>query len=168
MMRIKPQSMILSMVTSRWLAIILSAVTFAFAIPSNAGGQVLIRPKIQKDPFIIKMPNLAIVDLVEGDTPSSVFVQVGNLGSANAGVFYVRLSLKKKGSTTKTYVEKRVAGLNAKTDVPLNIEIGQPIAGLEIGIFIDARQQIAESDEANCGKLYPDGGVSGSEPCKGF
>ena len=164
----KSRSIIFRMASSWRVAIVLLAIPFALAIPADVDGQVLTKPKIQKDVFILKIPNLAILDLAPGDTPNSVYVQVGNVGSANAGFFYVRLSLKKKGSTTKTYVEKRVTGLNAKTDIPLNIDIGQPVAGLEIGIFVDARKHITESEELNCGKLYPDGGASGAEPCKDF
>ena len=167
MRRKKLRSTVLRMASWRF-ALILCAAPFALAIPSAASGQVLIKPKVHKEAFIIKVPNLTVMDLAEGDTPSSIYVQVGNVGSGNAGAFYVRLSLKKKGTTTKTYVEKRVAGLNAKTDLPLYVDVGQPIAGLEIGVFIDSRKQITELEETNCGKLYPDGGVSALMPCKDF
>ena len=138
-------------------------------VQSNVNGQaVLNKPKIQKNIFILKIPNLAILDLGPGNTPNSVYLQVGNVGTGDTGIFYVRLSLKRKGSTSKTYVEKRVAGLNANTDIPLYIDIGQPIDALEIGVFVDSRKQITESEELNCGKLYPGGGMSGLQPCKDF
>jgi hypothetical protein len=131
-------------------------------------GPVLTKPKVYKNPVVIPMANLGITDLFEGNTPTSVYIQIGNVGSANAGPFFVKLSLKKKGSTTKTYVEKLVGGVKAKTDLPLFIEVGQPIAGLEIGVFIDSRNQIREPDETNCGKMFPDGGMGGYMPCKDF
>jgi hypothetical protein len=138
------------------------------ALVTSGDAQVLIKPKVYKNPAIIPMPNLAITDLSEGNTPTSVMVQIGNTGSANAGPFYVKIFLRRPGSTTKTYVEKLVGGLKAKTDLPFYIGLGKPIAGLEIGIFIDSRNQIKEPDETNCGKMYPDGGVSGYMPCKDF
>jgi hypothetical protein len=70
-------------------------------------------------------------------------------------------------STTKTYVEKFVGGLKAKTDLPLFIEVGQPIAGLEIGFFIDSRNQIKEQMKRTAEK-FPDGGTGGYMPCKDF
>ena len=150
------------------LSFLFAVFVLTLAFQTEARSQVLIKPKIQKKTYIIPMPNLIIADLFEGNTPTSVYVQVGNVGSADAGPFYVRLSLQQKGSTAKTYVEKRVSGLKAKVDVPLYIEIGKPIAGLEIGVFVDARNQVKEPDEKNCGKLFPGGGVSGVEPCENF
>jgi hypothetical protein len=148
---------------------VLLAIPFVSATASSVNGQaVLNKPTIQKsNPIVLKIPNLAILDLA-GMNLNSVYVQVGNVGTGKAGVFYVRLSLKKKGSTTKTYIEKRVAGLDADADIPLYIDIGQPVADLEIGVFVDARKQIAESEELNCGKLFPGGGVVGLQPCKDF
>lgn len=136
----------------------------------NVNGQILPKPSppVNKNPKVIKLPNLGIMDLFDGDTPDSVYVMVGNVGQANAGGFVVRLSIQKKGERAKKYVEKYVTGLKAKTDLPLNINIGQPLAGLEIGVFIDAKKQVVESDEKNCGKLFPDGGVAGSLPCEDF
>jgi hypothetical protein len=131
-------------------------------------GQIYKNPPVNKNPKVIKLPNLGIMDLFDGDTPDSVYVMVGNVGQVNAGGFVVRLSIRKKGERAKTYVEKQVSGLKAKTDLPLFINIGQPLAGLEIGVFIDARKQVVESDEKNCGKLFPDGGVAGYLACEGF
>ena len=135
---------------------------------SETPGQVLGKPRIYKNPVVIPMPDLGIMDLLEGDTPTSVYVQIQNIGSANSGPFYVKISLKRPGSTTKTYVEKLVGGLKAKSDLPLYVEVGQPIAGLEIGFFIDSRNQIKEPNETNCGKILPDGGAGGYFTCKGF
>ena len=131
-------------------------------------GQIYEKPTVKKHPKVIKLPDLGIMDLFEGDTPTSVYVMVGNVSDVNAGWFVVRLSIQKKGERTKTYVEKRVSGLKAKTDLPLNINIGQPLKDLEIGVFIDAKKQVVESDEKNCGKLFPDGGIAGYLPCDGF
>ena len=136
--------------------------------PGTTQAQVLLKPKIYKKPLVISMPDLGITDLFEGNTPTSVYIQIGNASAVNAGPFFVKISLKKPGSTTKTYVEKFVGGLKAKTDLPLFIEVGQPIAGLEIGFFIDSRNQIKEPDETNCGKIFPDGGTGGYMPCKDF
>jgi len=138
------------------------------ALATTCEAQVLIKPKVYKNPAIIPMPNLGITDLLEGNTPTSVYVQIGNSGSGHAGPFYVKISLKRPGSTTKTYVEKLVGGVKAKTDLPIYIEVGKPVAGLEIGFFIDSRNQIKEPDETNCGKLFPDGGAGGYMPCKDF
>ncbi len=148
--------------------IVTAFMAILITFPTTGEAQVLVKPKIYKNPVVIPMPNLGITDLFEGDTLTSVYVQIGNSGTANAGPFYVKLSLKKKGSTTKTYVEKFVGGLKAKTDLPLYIEIGQRFAVLEIGIFIDSRNQIKEMDETNCGKMFPDGGMGGYMPCKDF
>ena len=147
---------------------VFALIVVATVSAATVRAQVLGKPRVYKNQIIIPMPNLAIMDLFEGNTPTSVYVQIGNTGSANAGIFWVKLSLKKKGSTDKTYVEKRVERLDAKLDLPLYIDVGQPIADLEIGVFIDSRNQVKESNENNCGKLYPGGAVSGVEPCKGF
>ena len=135
---------------------------------SEISGQVLGKPRIYKNPVVIPMADLGIMDLLEGNTPTSVYVQIQNIGTANAGPFFVKISLKKPGSTTKTYVEKLVGGLKAKTDLPLYIEVGKPVAGLEIGFFIDSRNQIKEPNETNCGKIFPDGGAGGYFACKDF
>lgn len=142
------------------------AVLSTFAATGEA--QVLIKPRISKNPAVIPMPDLGIMDLFEGNTLTSVYVQIQNVGSANAGPFFVKISLKKPGTATKTYVEKYVGGLKAKTDLPLYIEVGQPIAGLEIGFFIDSRNQVKEPNETNCGKIFPDGGAGGYFTCKDF
>ncbi len=148
--------------------IVTAFVAILSTFPATGEAQVLVKPKIYKNPVVIQMPDLGITDLFEGNTPTSVFVQIGNSGSGNAGPFYVKISLWRKGSSKKTYVEKFVGGLKAKTDLPLFIEVGQPIAGLEIGFFIDSRNQIKELDETNCGKIFPDGGMGGYMPCKDF
>jgi hypothetical protein len=157
----KQSRLLLPVVAAAFMAIVST-------FPITGEAQVLIKPKVYKSPTIIPMPNLGIMDLFEGNTLTSVYVQVGNTGTGNAGPFYVKISLKKPGSATKKYVEKLVGGVKAKTDLPLYIEVGQPIAGLEIGFFIDSRNQVKEPDETNCGKMYPDGGVSGYMPCKDF
>ena len=126
------------------------------------------KPKITKESRIIKLPDLGIMDLAPGDTPNSVYVMVGNVGQANSGWFVVRLSIQKKGQRTKTYVDKMVSGLKAGSDVPLNIDAGQPLEGLEVGVFIDAKKQVVETNEKNCGKVFPDGGVAGSLSCDAF
>jgi hypothetical protein len=149
-------------------AILLGALLWACSLTS-ASGQVLKKPPIEKaPPRVLKLADLAITDLFEGDTPDSVFVQVGNLGQGDSGSFTIRLALKKAGESQKTYVEKRVFGLKAKTDLPLNIKIGQPLKGLEVGVFLDAKKEIPESNETNCGKLFPNGGAAGFLPCEGF
>jgi hypothetical protein len=134
----------------------------------GAFGQLLPKPELNKNQRVVKLADLAIMDLWEGDTPTSVYVQVRNIGQADAGSFIVRLSIRKKGSTAKTYVEKRVSGLKAKADLPLFIEIGQPLKDLEIGVYLDARKQIPESDEKNCGKIYPDTSTQGNMTCDDF
>jgi len=150
------------------LAFVVAAFAIVAALETSGNAQVLVKPNITKNTYIIPTPDLAIMDLAEGNSPNSIFVQIGNTGTANAGPFFVKLSLKKKGSTTKTYIERRVEGIKSKTDLPLYIDIGQPIAGLEIGIFVDSRKQIREIHEQNCGKMYPGGGISGFEPCDNF
>jgi hypothetical protein len=147
--------------------ILFGALLFA-GVQSAVYGQTYEIPPVNKHPKVIKLPNLGIVDLFEGDTPNSVYVMVGNASGVNAGMFVVRLSFQKKGERKKTYVEKYVSGLKAKTDLPLFINIGQPIEGLEIGVFVDARKQVVETDERNCGKLFPDGGAAGYLSCEGF
>src|SRR5687768_13744539 len=143
--------------------------SIAAASASDVAGQVLVKPKLSKYPVIIKMPDLGIMDLNEGLEPNTVFVFVGNIGSGNAGPFYIRVSLKAKDWTTKKYFEKRISGLSAKTDLPVYINVGQPTTGLEIGIYLDSKKQVAETNEKeNCGKIYPGGAATGLASCENF
>lgn len=154
-------------ISNRILKILFGAAV-ACIFQATIHAQTLEKPSINNNPKVIKLPDLGIMDLYYGDTVDSVYVQIGNVGQADARAFVVRVSIKKKGETAKTYVEKRVFGLKAQTDLPLNINIGQPVKDLEIGIFLDAKKQVAESDEKNCGTIFPDGGVAGSQPCENF
>ncbi len=152
----------------------LSKVLFGLVLFSCASyvayGQIIKKqkPPVKKKPApVLKLSDLIIQDLV-GVSPDSVSVHIGNIGQADAVSFTIRLSLKKSGESKKTYVDKRVFGLKAKTDTALDIKIGQPIEGLVIGVFIDAKKEVPETNETNCGMIYPDGGVAGSLACEGF
>jgi hypothetical protein len=153
-------------VTNRLFNILLGLVLFT-CVGYSAYGQVFKKPSLpkKKPAPVIKLSDLIIEDL-SSENPDMVSIQIGNIGQANAVSFTIRLSFKKLGESQKTYVDKRVFGLKVQTDLAVDIKIGQPLKGLTIGVFIDADNEVPESNEENCGIIIPDRGAAGSLPCK--
>ena len=113
-----------------------------------------------------KLPNLAFMNEYYPGGVNTLGISVVNGGEVDAGAFMVGIWVRKKGSTTKSYFESRVAGakMNGQTEVifknlPTLVEV-------DIGIFIDAKKKIIESDESdNCAIVFADGSAGGM-PCK--
>lgn len=150
----------------------LSNVLFGLALFAcasySAYGQVFKKPPLKKQPTpAVRVPDLIIEDLL-GVNPDTVSIQIGNNGPVDAVSFTIRLSLMKPGESKKTYVDKRVFGLKSKDHLALDIKVGQPIKDLVIGVFVDAKNEVPETNETNCGKIFPDGGVAGFLSCKDF
>ena len=125
------------------------------------------RPTLKKNPKVIPLPNLVIDDIFYGDNLNSVQVSVGNYGTAHAGRFVVRLSIRNPRGGATTYAEKTVWGLDVNKGLPVVFKLKTEAKGLEFGVFVDAKREVAESNETNCGKLYPSGGAAGYLPCEG-
>jgi hypothetical protein len=145
-----------------------AAIFFAGA---NVGifGQAQGPPKVEKIPPM-KATKLADLAFMTDYSPDgkALGLSVLNVGEGDAGVFMVRISLKKEGETTKTYREQRVAGAKAGGQVEVIFKNLPPMKGVDIGIFLDSKQQVKETNEKNCAFVYANGSSVGNQDCKGF
>ncbi len=113
-----------------------------------------------------KLPNLVFMSEYFPGGVNTLGISIANGGEADAGTFMVGIWVRKKGSATKAYFESRAAGVKVNGQAELIFKSLPPLVDVDIGIFIDSKKKIIESDESdNCAMVFADGS-SGGWACK--
>ena len=113
-----------------------------------------------------KLPNLVFMNEYFPRGANTLGISVSNGGEADAGAFMVGIWVRKKGSTTKSYLESRVGGVKMSGQAEVIFKNLPSLAGMDIGIFVDSKKKVIESDESdNCAVVFADGSAGGM-PCK--